>query len=182
MHGPSGSGKSWLSEHLIAPLAAVRIRSDVERKRIAGMSSNRAADAFGQGLYSPEMTGRTYARLLECAANSLKGGITIIVDAAFLTRSDRRSFRELAAQEGSGFTILSCDADRATMARCLMERRQGRADPSDADVAILARQPRIMEPLDDGERSSTLLVDTTQPTASHDALAAIRHRLSIDEA
>lgn len=180
MHGLSGSGKSWLSEHLIAPLAGVRIRSDVERKRIAGANLNNAAGDFGQGIYSPDMTRRTYARLLECAESSLKGGINTLVDAAFLTRSVRHVFQELAAREGSPFIILACRADHATMVRRLAERGQRRMDPSDADAAILAQQPQVADPLDDEERASTLLVDTTDPNASHNALAAIRSLLNID--
>jgi aminoglycoside phosphotransferase family enzyme/predicted kinase len=178
MHGLSGSGKSWLTEQLIAPLAAIRIRSDVERKRMAEVSADCVPGDFGQGLYSPEMTRRTYARLLECAESSLEGGINTIVDAAFLTRSSRRSFQELAARHGSTFTILSCQADHATMARRLKERAQRRTDPSDADAAILARQSRIAEPLDDEERASTILIDTTNPNESNNALAAIRCRQS----
>ena len=53
-------------------------------------------------------------------------------------------------------------------------------DPSDADAAILAQQPQVADPLDDEERASTLLVDTTDPNASRNALAAIRSLLSID--
>lgn len=182
MHGLSGSGKSWLSEHLIAPIAAVRIRSDIERKRIAGVDSNDAGAGFEAGLYSPQMTRRTYARLLECAESSLKGGINTVVDAAFLTRSDRRSFQELAERQTSPFIILACQADHATMVRRLTERGQRGTDPSDADAAILARQPQVADPLSDEERVSALLIDTTDPKASHSALAAIRQRLSIDAA
>ncbi len=181
MHGLSGSGKSWLSEHLIAPLAAVRIRSDIERKRIAGVGLNDAGDAgFEEGLYSPEMTRRTYARLRECAESSVKGGINTVVDAAFLARSDRHSFQQLALRLGSPFIILACQADHATKVRRLTERGQRGTDPSDADAAILARQPQVADPLSDEERMTALLIDTTDPKASHNALAAIRFRLSID--
>lgn len=182
MQGLSGSGKSWLSEHLVAPLCAIRIRSDVERKRIAGVDCDCVAGGFGQGRHSPEMTRRTYARLLECAESALKGGINTIVDAAFLTRSDRRSFQELAAREGSPFSILACQADHATMVRRLEERGQRRTDPSDADVAILARQPQVTEPLDERDVASTLVIDTTDPEAPQNAVAALRGRVNLDAA
>jgi uncharacterized protein len=180
MHGLSGSGKSWLSEHLIAPLGAVRIRSDIERKRIAGVDSNYGVAGFGEGLYSPQMTRRTYTRLLDCAESSVKGGMNTVVDAAFLTRTDRRPFQELAERRGPDFIILACEADHATMVRRLTERGQRGADPSDADAAILARQPEVEDLLDDEERASTILIDTTDPRASDNALAAIRRRLSIN--
>ena len=36
MHGLSGSGKSYISERLCEDLSAIRIRSDIERKRAFG--------------------------------------------------------------------------------------------------------------------------------------------------
>ena len=178
MHGLSGSGKSWLSEQLIAPLAAIRIRSDVERKRIAELGSDTVPGHFRQGLYTPEMTERTYARLLECAASCLEGGINTIVDAAFLTRSDRHSFQELAARVGSTFTILACQADHVIMVRRLQERAQRHTDPSDADDAILLQQPQVTDLLDPGERANALVIDTTAANACQKALAAVRCRLA----
>lgn len=178
MHGLSGSGKSFLSEQLIAPLAAIRIRSDVERKRIAELGLDTITGHFGQGLYSPEMTRRTYARLLKCAESCLKGGINTIVDAAFLTRADRHSFQELAARVGSTFTLLACQADHAIMVRRLQKRAQRHADPSDADVAILLHQPQVTDLLDEGERPNALVIDTTDTKACQKTLAAIRCRFA----
>ncbi len=178
MQGLSGSGKSWLSEQLIAPLAAIRIRSDVERKRMAEPGSDTVLGHFRQGLYTPEMTRRTYARLLECAESCLEGRINTIIDAAFLTRSDRHSFQELAARMGSTFTILACQADHAVMVRRLEERAQRHTDPSDANVATLLQQPRGTDPLDQAERANALLIDTTDTKACQKALAAVRCRLA----
>ncbi len=159
-------------------------RSDIEdSKRIAGVDSKTLMPVagFGEGLYSPQMTRRTYARLLDCAESSLNGGMNTVVDAAFLTRSDRCLFQELAARQGSPFIILACQADHATMVRRLTERGSNRStDPSDANAAILAQQPEVEDLLDDEERASTILIDTTDPRASHNALAALRRRLSID--
>ncbi|MBS0388705.1 MAG: AAA family ATPase, partial [Proteobacteria bacterium] len=57
MHGVTGSGKSLLSEALVPVLGAVRIRSDLERKRLEGVPAavqrNQRVDS---GSYSPAMT------------------------------------------------------------------------------------------------------------------------------
>src|ERR1700674_3760229 len=72
MHGPSGSGKSWLSERLVPLVAAVRLRSDVERKRMAESESAPGADsAISRDLYTPARNRQTYARLLKCAESCL---------------------------------------------------------------------------------------------------------------
>jgi aminoglycoside phosphotransferase family enzyme/predicted kinase len=181
-HGFSGSGKSWLSERLVAPLSAVRIRSDVERKRIAKIGSENEDQFFGRGLYKREMTYRTYAHLLECAEATLKGGINTIIDATFLSGAHRRSFHELAVREGLRFIILDCQADPCTMVRRVRARGSLGTDPSDADAAILAQQQKVAEPLNDAERASALSIDTTDPKAYESALAAIRPLLNVRQA
>jgi aminoglycoside phosphotransferase family enzyme/predicted kinase len=176
MHGLAGSGKSWLGERLVAPLPAIRFRSDVERKRLAGVDAAAERGKFGRGLYSPSMTRQTYGRLLECADSALQGGLNTIVDAAFLARADRRAFRALAARHDAPFTILACEADAATRIRQLTARRRRGTDSSDADVAILVQQHQIAESLDSDELAGTFFIDMTAPTALDDALAAIRRR------
>jgi hypothetical protein len=181
MHGLSGSGKSWLSERLIPQLEALRIRSDVERKRVGGFAESiDSSDDFQQGLYRPEITCRTYARLLECAQSCLTGGFNTIVDAAFLKGKDRSLFRECALRGQWTFIIVVCRASHAVLVQRLEQRSQLHADPSDADVDILARQPQITEPLDEAELAHAITVDTTDPEACQEVFAAIQCRRNSD--
>lgn len=178
MHGPSGSGKSSLSEFLAGQLGAVRVRSDLERKRLAGMQSSAARDAgFAQGIYTPEFSHRTYARLLECAESCLRGGLSVIIDAAFLNTADRDLFRRLAVQQSVRYIIVSCEADRAILAKRIAERRQTQLDSSDADVTVLERQLQTMEPLSAADQLQVVAVDTTAARAYEEARAAIEGRL-----
>src|SRR5271166_6668972 len=93
MHGPSGSGKSWLSERLVPLLGAVRVRSDLERKRLAGLEAHSRAP---EELYSAEWSNRTYTHLAACAESCLSAGLDTVVDAAFLAEAERRMFQDLA--------------------------------------------------------------------------------------
>lgn len=179
MHGPSGSGKSSLSERLTPQLRAVRIRSDLERKRLAGTHASVDNNAgFEQGIYKPELNHRTYARLLECAKNCLKGGVNAIVDATFLNAADRQLFHDLAAGQRIRYIIVSCEADRAVLMKRIEMRRQSHIDPSDADVAVLDQQLQHMEPLSADEQLHMVSVDTSQVEAYEKALAAIQNRLA----
>lgn len=178
MHGVSGSGKSFLSERLAVQLGAVRMRSDLERKRLAGTQPDAAGGGFKQGLYSPEFSDRTYARLLECAQSCLQGGMSVIVDAAFLCGEERRLFAGLAAQQRAKFVIVSCQAAARIMAERIEQRRQARVDPSDADVSVLDRQLRNGQPLRPDELAHTVTTDTNQPCAYETALAAIQRLLA----
>jgi hypothetical protein len=166
MNGVSGSGKTWLSERIAAEMGAIRIRSDVERKRLGGGN-----------LYTPEMSRRTYARLLEGAESCLLGGVDTIVDAAFLAGRDRRTFRELAKRLGCQFIVLACDAGRAALAQRIEKRALLHTDPSDATVAILDWQLQNSEPLAADEQTMAISIDTTKPRAAENAIEAIRSHL-----
>lgn len=176
MHGPSGSGKSWLSEKLVPELSAVRIRSDLERKRLAGIAPAQSASA---GVYSQEFNHRTYSHLLDCAESCLRAGISAIVDAAFLDRSDRELFLTLASRLHLPHVIVSCHADPETLAGRIFERSRERNDPSDADVSVLDAQLRGLQPFQPEEQGSVISVDTKEPEAVRRVAAAISARGSI---
>jgi uncharacterized protein len=181
MHGVSGSGKSWMSERLVPQLGAIRIRSDAERKRLGSASTSLVKEnpGYEEGLYTPALSHRTYARLLECADSCLKGGFDTIVDAAFLHGADRRSFADLAARGGFHFVILACEADLAVLTRRIEQRAQQRIDVSDADLMVLTEQLRTAEPLSASERLRALTLDTTAtPQACQKAFIAIQDRLA----
>lgn len=176
MHGPSGSGKSWLSEQLIEALPALRVRSDLERKRLAGLSTaTSAANAPNAGIYLPEMSHRTYARLLECAESCLQTGFHAIVDAAFLDYADRELFHGLAVRLRIPLVIVSCHADPATLSARVQARIASGKDPSDADQRVLDTQLRNLTPFDAKERSSVITVDTREKDALQRIVAAVRN-------
>jgi aminoglycoside phosphotransferase family enzyme/predicted kinase len=175
MHGPSGSGKSWLSERVMQSLDAIRIRSDVERKRLAGMQpTDRAAADSQQGMYEPAFTHRTYTRLLECAKSSLEGGFNTIVDAAFLDAANRRMFERFADDHRIPYVIVSCEADRATLMLRVQTRQTAHADPSDAGTEVLQWQLQNSDPLDAEELPRTVTVRTDASNAVADSIVALR--------
>lgn len=180
MHGSSGSGKSWLSERLVPALAALRVRSDVERKRLAGLGAlERSGDtAPGAGLYGAEATARTYARLAQCAEHALAAGQDVIVDAAFLQAGQRQRFLDLARERGSGFLIVSCTADPAVLRARIEARSRSGRDASEASIEVLEHQLAAAEPLTAEEHAHALCVDTSELTSAAAAAEDIRRRLA----
>jgi len=138
LSGYSGSGKSHLAERLAPHLGAIRLRSDVERKRLHGLDpwASQAAPP-GEGLYTHEATERTYDRLAGLARTALAAGLPVVLDAAFLGGARRTGFRRLAEAAGARPVVLRCDADAAVL-RQRVARRQG--DPSDAGIEVLEDQ------------------------------------------
>lgn len=167
MHGLSGSGKSWLSERLVAALPAVRVRSDVERKRLR-LDNTKAA------LYTPEMNHRTYARLAECAESCLQAGLNVIVDATFLERADRDLLRGVARRLRTNFAIVTCQASEATLRAQVQERVLAGSDVSDADEDVLTHQLHHLTPLSIAECHNVVIARTREPRVVERTVAAIR--------
>lgn len=179
MHGASGSGKSWMSTRLVPELHAVRIRSDLERKRLAGIAASEPAAApVRQGIYSPEFSHRTYSRLLDCAEHCLSAGLNVIVDAAFLEPRDRELFRQLANRSGVPCFIVSCQADPITLAARVLERFAQRKDASDADLSVLDTQLREIAPFETTEQGCVITVNTEETAAVKRVSDTIKQRIA----
>jgi predicted kinase len=161
MSGLSGSGKTWLAERLAPLLGAVHLRSDIERKRLAGVDDRaRTGSALGEGMYSKDFTARVYASLAAAVDDILSGGYTAIVDATFSRREDRDAFRKLATRLGVPARLIHCHASREVLRSRIAERdREGR-DASEADVAVLEWQRLHCEPVAAEEGWTVIPVNT----------------------
>lgn len=174
MHGVPGSGKTTVAGALAERLGAVRIRSDVERKRLAGLAPlARAAAAPGEGLYDAAATRRTYARLAQLAGAVLEARWPAIVDAAFARREQRELVRREATARGAPCLIVECEAPPALLRERVAARQAAARDASDADVAILEHQLAAREPLGADEQAIAVRVDTGEERARERAVEAI---------
>lgn len=160
---------------MIPELQAIRLRSDLERKRLAGMDATEHEPAgIRQGIYSPQFSRRTYDRLAKYAENCLRAGFNTIVDAAFLDPADRAMFRAVADQFAARCVIVSCQADPATLAARLAKRTVGHGDASDATQSVLDAQLRDMQPLTASEVQFVIPIDTNDPDAVRHIVSAVR--------
>ncbi|NCO19780.1 MAG: AAA family ATPase [Gammaproteobacteria bacterium] len=173
--GLSGSGKSWLAERLVARCGLVRIRSDVERKRLHGLDAgSHSSSRLDAGIYSAEASKRTYRRLLECALPALETGIPVLLDAAFLKQAQREPFLKRAEALGVPFGILECHADPATLKQRIEARAHAGNDPSEANLGVLSRQQATAESLTATESAMMLKIETSQADATERAANWIR--------
>jgi aminoglycoside phosphotransferase family enzyme/predicted kinase len=180
MHGLAGSGKSSVSAGLVEALGAVRVRSDVERKRLHGLDAGaRTHAAPGEGLYAPQADRLTYARLAALAGQCLAAGFPVVVDATFLARSWREAFRDLARDHGARFALVGCKAPLHTLRLRVDLRERAAMDASEAGLAVLARQVDRMEPLGEDELTDAIIVDTDSGEAIPAALQAVAGRLDL---
>jgi hypothetical protein len=163
-HGVSGAGKTVVTGELVGTLGAVRVRSDVERKRLAGLAAGaRTGAAQDAGIYSPQATDATYRRLGAAARDVLASGRIAIVDATFLERDRRHAFAGLARERELPFLILDFEAPEPLLRERVARRAAAGRDASEAGAEVLAAQLARREPLDKAELERTVTVRPDAP-------------------
>ncbi len=166
--GLPGAGKSTLAGGLADALGAVLIRSDRVRKELAGiwpLTDRRSP--WRTGLYQPGRTAAVYDALLRRAADALRHGESVVLDAGWVDAAARDAALVIASRAGATPVELRCVAP----AQVAAERITGRTgDPSDATPEIAARLAAGFAPWPAASE-----IDTTARPA--DAVAAALHRV-----
>ena len=136
--GLMGVGKTTLARALARATGARHLRSDVFRKQLAGLPIEQPCrDDYATGLYSQEMTDRTYTELFNTTAGLLATECSVIVDASFAAENERRRFMDLADQVGRPVWLMHLECpDAVTLTR--LDRRSD--DASDGRRELFARQ------------------------------------------
>jgi len=166
MVGVTGSGKSYLANALASRLGAVVVSSDITRKRMAGIDpAQPQVEPLDQGIYSPQMTARTYDEMLRQAAPFLAKRKPVILDASYLRRQNRLDARVLAQRTGVRFLAVECLADESLVRERLQLRRSAVWSPSDGRWEVYQAQLERAEPLSELAGEELLTVDSASPLA-----------------
>ncbi len=173
--GPSGSGKTTATQQLVEHMNVIRIRSDVERKRLFGLALDEGSPAESKPqMYSPETTAATYDRLAELAGDVMHAGFPVVVDATFLKRAERERFSRLAKHRGVPFVIIRCGGDEDVLKARVRQRQLEGHDASEADVTVLESQLDNTEPLTSQEQQHA--VENTDVNLATSIASRIRAR------
>jgi aminoglycoside phosphotransferase family enzyme/predicted kinase len=136
--GLSGSGKTTRALQVAPDIGrvpgAVVVRSDVERKRLAGIALEERMPA---GSYTPEASGKVYAAMIERAEQALRAGQSVVLDAVFARPGERQSVEALARKVGVTFDGLWLDVPKEVAQQRVAARK---GDASDATPAVIERQ------------------------------------------
>ncbi|MCK9353882.1 MAG: AAA family ATPase [Gallionella sp.] len=158
-HGLSGSGKTTQTQSLLQRQGMIRLRSDVERKRLSGLDVLARSDGgVGEGLYTQQASEHTYRHLAHLAEGLLDAGWSVIVDAACLERWQRDLFRDLARRRGAGFRILDIRVEPAVLRERIARRTAQGTDASEADLRVLQRQLETVQALAPDEQESVVAI------------------------
>jgi aminoglycoside phosphotransferase family enzyme/predicted kinase len=162
MTGLSGSGKTWVSTQLMAAMPAIRLRSDIERKRVFGLGETEdSVSDIGKGIYTPQSDRKVYEALFEAAEAVLRAGHSVILDAAFLSQVDRASAVAIARNCASVPLILEISAPIELIRKRILSRSRRAEDASEAGLDVLEHQLDTAEPFTPAEQSLVLGVDNS---------------------
>ena len=177
MHGFSGSGKTWLSGRLVGRLPAIRLRSDIERKRLHGLAETASSSSgLEQGIYTPAATRGVYETLLRFAGIALGDGHHVIVDASFLEQESRSLAAALGREQRAPLVFVDTVADARELERRLACRGDVGADASEAGQSVLQHQLQNADPLTVEEEKRTVRVVTSTTVDPNDVIARIEER------
>lgn len=142
--GLPGSGKSTLSGALADRLGVTLLSSDRLRKELAGIPAEQSAAAdYGEGIYTPEWTARTYSALLERASALLSSGESVVLDATWSDAAQREAAVRMAGRTSTDLVALHCHVPSDVAAARLSTRAPG---ASDADAGIAAAMAAGQQP------------------------------------
>lgn len=179
MHGLTGSGKTWLSSKLASELPAIRVRSDIERKRMLGLDELADSESgVGEGIYSEDASRDTYGWLQRIAEIVLCAGHSIILDAAYLKIAERDKVRKLATRCGSQYILVQTCAREETLRKRICKRSNLGHDASEAGLDVLKYQQRHAEQLTAGEHHSALRICTDDEINIAALVERIRKRIA----
>lgn len=136
--GLSGSGKTTLALKLAPEIGrtpgAVVVRSDVERKRAAGVALEERMPA---GSYTPEASAKIYAAFMARAERVLRAGHSVVLDAVFAKPAERAAAEALARKVGVPFQGIWLDVPKQVAQERVAARK---GDASDATPEVIERQ------------------------------------------
>ena len=160
--GLTGSGKSTVARELAARLGVPVINSDVVRKQMASKSGQQIVP-LNEGIYSPAMTEKTYAKMVSEAETQLVQGQGVILDATFSRRVQRKPIFNRAKRYGAHVALIHCSAPPATIQQRLKERAAAGTDISDGRWEIYLAQKAAAEPLDEIPLGQRFELNTDAP-------------------
>jgi predicted kinase len=160
--GLTGSGKSTLARELGERMGMPLINSDTLRKAIAG-KLGRQAVPFNEGIYSANMTEKTYAKIAREAETQILEGKGAILDATFGQKALREKIVRLAERHRVPLVLIHCVASDETTEKRLAQRQAEGKDASDGRWEIYSKQKAAYEPINELPLANCLELNTENP-------------------
>ncbi len=174
VYGLMGTGKSSLSKWLLDRYGYILLRSDVVRKKLAGLAEHSAVrEGYNQGLYAPQVSARTYEEMFRRAEGFLAAGLSVVLDGSFKRRAEREMAAALAARCGAEILFIQTVCRPEAQARRLANRQVGQG-ASDGRLELMTAQAADFDPPARAETGRLVTLNTDGAKSETRALARTR--------
>jgi len=161
MVGLVGTGKSTLAKTLAGRLGLAVISSDITRKQLAGVPlTEHRFEGFDGGIYSAELSRKTYDKIFSGAGDILGEGGSVVLDASFIKAEERLKAKRVAEETGADFFIIECTLDEENIKRRLA-RRLKEGSVSDGRWEIYGSQKKAFDPVEAAPQKHAI-IDTSK--------------------
>jgi uncharacterized protein len=177
--GLMGTGKSVLARALAPLIGAQIIQTDSVRKEMLRIpATEHHYEDFGQGIYSAELSKKTYEKALELALDKLETDRAVIIDASYKSRQERLRAYETGLRAGADAFVLECICPEDIVEKRLNSRRAAGKDISDGRWEIFLSQRKVFERIDEIPERHHLVADTSLE-AEDNAVVVLRKMLGL---
>jgi len=161
--GLVGTGKTFLAQALAKRLGLAVISSDVTRKQLASIPiTEHRFEEFDSGIYSPELSRKTYDKMFSEARDILSDRGSVILDASFIKAEERLKAKKLAEEMSADFLIIECTLDEESIKQRLAQRLE-EGSASDGRWEIYEPQKRQFDPVVEVPPQKHVIIDTSKP-------------------
>jgi aminoglycoside phosphotransferase family enzyme/predicted kinase len=160
--GLMGSGKSTIATALASELGIENVSSDGVRKELFTMGAHELApDEYGTGIYTHACNEATYHELLTRSEKALREGRSMLVDATFRRKEDRKHFKVVAERYAAPFYIIYASCPDTLIKQRLDGRNRNPAELSDGRWDLFFQQKKEFEPPGE-EEGKRISLDTSR--------------------
>jgi aminoglycoside phosphotransferase family enzyme/predicted kinase len=143
--GLPGVGKTYLAQHLAGHIHGYHLCTDIIRKEITNTPIEmHRFEGYGKGIYTSEVSQKTYDEMYRRTENFLAQGKTAIIDATFSWEKSRNVARAIAEKYHVPLFIINCTCpEKVVLYR--MHKRKSEFSLSDATPEIYYRMKGYFE-------------------------------------
>jgi aminoglycoside phosphotransferase family enzyme/predicted kinase len=161
--GLTGTGKSTVMNEVAEKEGLMILASDKIRKELVGIQpEEHRYEEFDKGIYSKELTERTYLHIIEEGKKLLMQGKSIVLDACFPKKWQRQKAFESVKEANARFLCIEFVLPEEEAKDRLKKRLDSREGISDGRWEIYVAQKESFEAVDEFLPENHAVVDTSK--------------------